>query len=486
MDSSIFFSSVKGQSASLQQGDFSVSDLVEAYYKRIKQYNKKLNAIVIDNRSEASEAARKLDLLKSEGTQSGLLHGTPLTIKESFNLKGQKTTVNFKMLKDNVATEDSVMARRLKEAGAIILGKTNVPTLLADNQTFGPIYATAKNPYDLSRTTGGSTGGGAAAVAAGLSTFEIGSDIGGSIRNPANFCGLFALKPTENQFIQSGHVPPLPNSSGGFIAMASVGPLARCMDDIELAWKIINQPDWKYLNSLPVKSKAVSYENLKDYKVGWFDETEFISSSQSTQKVLNHFIDKLANQGVKIHKFKMDSQWLEQVYDTWSTMFGFITGQNAPWIFRQVLKYKFRKQTKGSSFNAVKAMSKGLSMDFKIFSDTLKVRQALTAQLMGWFDDYDFIISPTSVGPAFKHNPKQKPIKYEGHTIPYPEYNFPFTLPYNVCGNPSLVVPGGFSDEGLPIGIQIAGPHHSESELIHFGKLVEDLGYKFQPPKNFL
>ena len=486
MDKSVLFSSASELSHELANHAITATDLTNEFYKQIKKHNQRINAIVIDNKQEALETARKLDLALKNGNFPGKLHGVPVTIKESFNLKGHKTTVNFKMLKDNIASEDSVIVRRLKEAGAIILGKTNVPTLLADNQTFGPLYPTAKNPYDTSRTTGGSTGGGAAAVATGMSTFEIGTDIGGSIRNPANFCGLFGLKPTENQYIQSGHVPPFPNASGGFMAMASIGPLARSMEDIELAWEIINTPDWKYLSALPVISRAEKHEYLRDYKIGWFDQTELVVCSDATQKVLNGLIEKLTSQGVNLHKFKIDEQWLQQTFETWSTLFGFITGQNAPWIFRQIMKLKFRQQTKGSSFNAVKSLSKGLSMDFKVFSDTLRIRQELTAQLMDWFDDYDFIVCPTSIGPAFKHNPKQRPIKCEGRKIPYPEYNFPFTLPYNVCGNPSLIVPGGLSDEGLPIGIQIAGPHHSENELIHFGKLIEELGFKFQPPKDYI
>jgi hypothetical protein len=150
-----------------------------------------------------------------------------------------ETTVNFPRLKNNVAVSDALVARRLKEAGATILGKTNVPTMLSDYQTFGPLYPTANNPYDLTRTPGGSTGGGASAVAAGLTTLEIGSDLGGSIRVPAHFCGVFGLKPTEDGGIHGdGHVPPLPNAPGGFVAMAWVGPLARTMADIELAWRV--------------------------------------------------------------------------------------------------------------------------------------------------------------------------------------------------------------------------------------------------------
>lgn len=485
MDKSIFFSTAKALSRKLASGEITSTELTNEYYSRIKKHNNSINAFVIENKQEALETARKLDLAFNEGDLAGVLHGVPVSLKESFNLKGHKTTVNFKMLKENVAAEDAVIVKRLKEAGAVILGKTNVPTLLADNQTFGPLFPTAKNPFDKSRTPGGSTGGGAAAVATGLTTFEIGTDIGGSVRNPANFCGLFGLKPTANQFIQAGHVPPFPNASGGFIAMASVGPLARSMEDIELAWDIINQPEWKYLNSLPVRSRAVKHEHLSEYKIGWFDDTDMLECSASTKKSLHGFIDNLAQEGANIHKFKIDGQWLEQTYEIWATLFGFITGQNAPWVMRQIMKYKFGQQTKGSSFNAMKSLSKGLGMDFRVFSITLRKQQEVIAQLMAWFDDYDVIISPTSTGPAFKHNPRQRPIKYEGRKIPYTEYNFPYTLPYNVCENPSLIIPGGQSKEGLPIGIQIAGPHHSESELIHFGKLVEQLGYKFQAPKGF-
>lgn len=486
MDKSNHFSSALSLSERLIGGEISASELTNEFLKRNAAENDKLNAIVIDNKKEALETARKLDIAWKERSADGKLHGVPITIKESFNLKGLKTTVNFKKLKNNVATEDSIIATRLKDAGAIILGKTNVPTLLAGNQTFGPIYPTANNPYDLSRTPGGSSGGGAAAVAAGLSTFDVGTDVGGSIRNPASFCGIFGLKPTENQYLHSGHVPPFPNEDGGYVSMASIGPLARSMKDIELAWNVINQPDWKYLNSLPVKSNRAKHDDLANYKIGWFDDFEKVEASIPTKKVLNHFIKELTSNGVIVHKFKMDEQWLHQTYNVWATLYGFMTGQNASWTVRQFMKLKFRQQTQGASFNALQAFSNGLNMDFKVFSRALKMRQDIVAQLMIWFDDYDFIVSPVSVGPSFKHNPRQKSIKYEQRTISYPDYNYSYTLPYNACGNPSLIVPGGISEEGLPIGVQIASPHHSEPELIHFGKLVEDIGFKFQAPLNYL
>lgn len=485
MSTSLLFKSTDQLAEMLSKGQLTSVELVNTFYLRMKEVNASLNAIVISNEHDACHAARKLDEERQDGKARGRWHGIPVTLKESFNLKGHKTTVNFKLLKENVATEDAVLIERLKTAGAIILGKTNVPTLLSDNQSFGPIYPTANNPFDVQRTPGGSTGGGAAALAAGLSPIEFGTDIGGSIRNPSNFCGLFGLKPTENQYVQAGHVPPLPGSDGGYIAMASVGPLARTMTDIEAGWETINQPQWRYLNALPVRSERKVAENLSGYKIAWFDEMDELKCSGATKTVLGDFLNTLKAEGASIQKLSLDYSWLKETYEIWTTLFGFITGQNAPWIFRQIMKWKFRQQAKGSSFDSVGALSKGLGLNFKVFSRTLKRKQEVTAQLIDWFDEYDFIISPTSYGPAFHHNHSHKPISYEGASIPYTEYNFPYTLPYNVCGNPVLVVPAGREVSGLPIGLQIAAPHHAERELIHFGKLVEELGFKFKIPEEF-
>ena len=196
----------------IRNGACKITDLLEVYGNQIKKHNDKINAIVIDNIEAARESARLLENQLQEGKELGPLYGVPVTVKEAFNMKGLKTTVNYPRLKDYVPQEDSIFVKRLYEAGAIILGKTNVPMLLSDSQTFGPLYPTCNNPYDITRTPGGSTGGGAAAVAAGMTTFELGSDIGGSIRNPSHYCGLFGLKPTQNAHHQDGHIPPLPGS----------------------------------------------------------------------------------------------------------------------------------------------------------------------------------------------------------------------------------------------------------------------------------
>ena len=286
------FASASEHATSIRGNRESCQQVAELYLSRIHEHNPTLHAIVLINEAGAVRAAHERGEDLKHNVVRGPLHGVPVTVKEAFNLEGLKTTVNFPRLKNNLATSDALVVRRLKEAGAIVLGKTNIPTMLSDCQSFGPLYPTANNPYDLTRTPGGSGGGGAAAVAAGLTTLEIGSDIAGSIRVPAHFCGVFGLKPTENTMTHGeGHVPPLPNARGGFGAMASVGPLARTMADIELAWTIINQPTWKYLLHLPEKPRVKT--KLGDYKIAWFDDVGKVPCGDQTKEVLAAFLSKL-------------------------------------------------------------------------------------------------------------------------------------------------------------------------------------------------
>ena len=356
--------------------------------------------------------------------------------------------------------------------------------MLSDCQSFGPLYPTANNPYDVTRTPGGSTGGGAAAVAAGLTTLEIGSDIGGSIRVPAHFCGVFGLKPTENAAMHGeGHVPPLPNSRGGFVAMASIGPLARTMADIELAWRIINQPAWRYFFHLPEKPRVKMA--LGDYRIGWFDDVGTVACGDETKKVLGAFLRTLEAGGVKSEKRPFDDKWLNEAYAVCGLLFGSIVGQDTPWIVRQVMKRQFSRMGKGSVINVLGPVKAGLDLRFKDFSRALKRRVELVQDLQRRFDEYDFIIGPVAAGPAFRHNHKHRPIEMEGRTLAYLDYAMPYVIIYNACGNPALVVPAGKSANGLPIGIQIAAPHYAETELIHFGKLIEQLGLVCTKPAGY-
>jgi len=484
MHSSPFDSAVR-LAVAIREGRETSEDLTTAYLQRIRQHNPELHALVQDDEDVARRDARERDADLRSNVLRGPLHGVPVTVKESFDMKGLRTTVNLKMLADNIATSDAMVVRRLREAGAVIVGKTNLPTMLSDFQSFGPLYPTANNPHDPARTPGGSTGGGGAAVAAGLTALEIGSDIGGSIRVPAHFCGVFGLKPTENSLMHGdGHVPPVPTARGGYVSMASVGPLARTMDDIELAWSLIDQPTWSYFHHLP--QRPATQRALADYRVAWFSEAGGIACGEDTRLVLASFIDKLESAGVTSVEQPLDLAWWREAYAIWALLFGVIAGQDTPWIGRVLLRRQLGRMARGTSMGIMGPLGKGLGLDLLAFVRALRRRMALVARLEQQFRGVDFIVSPVAAGPAFPHNHRHEPIALEGRSLPYMDYVAAFTVAYNACGNPALVVPAGRSREGLPIGLQIAGPHYSEPDLIRFGKLIEQLGAaSFTPPERY-
>ncbi len=219
----------------IRNGRLSSVEATKAHLDRIARVNGPLNALVLVDEAGAMKAARAADRARSQKKPLGQLHGVPITIKEAFDVAGLRTTSSHPPLKDNVATEDASLVARLRAAGAVILGKTNVPELCADFQTDSPIFGTTKNAWDERRTSAASTGGGAVAVAARLSPLELGSDIGGSVRNPAHYNGIFSLKPTEWRVPAHGHVPDLPGQTRTARYMGTFGPLARSVDDLEAA-----------------------------------------------------------------------------------------------------------------------------------------------------------------------------------------------------------------------------------------------------------
>ena len=188
---------------------------------------------------------------------------------------------------------------------------------------------------------------------------------------------------------------------------------------------------------------------------------------------------------MKNEKGPFDDRWLDEAYAVWGLLFGTMVGQDAPWIARQILKWQFSAMGRGSTTSVLSSLKAGLDLGFKSFSRALRRRRDLVEELQRRFNEYDFIISPVAAGPAFHHDHKHGPIDLEGRALAYMDYVGPFTIPYNSCGNPALVAPAGRSANGLPIGVQIAAPHYAESELVHFGRLIEELGVTFAKPDGY-
>ena len=219
--------------------------------------------------------------------------------------------------------------------------------------------------------------------------------------------------------------------------------------------------------------------------VAWFDDAGKVPCGEETKNVLSAFLRRLEAAGVQTEKRPFDDRWLDEVYAVWGLLFGSIVGQDASWIARQIMKRQFSTMCRGAVSNVLTSLKAGLDLRFKSFSRALKQRTDLVEELARRFDVYDFIISPVAAGPAFPHNHTHSPIVQEGRTWAYMDYAAPFTILYNSCGNPALVVPAGQSPSGLPVGVQIAAPHYAEHELIQFGKLIEGLGVTFAKPDGY-
>lgn len=459
-------------------------EIVTEFINNIKNNNYKYNALIYLREQEALQEAKLADdaIAKGDIMNKPLL-GVPVTIKEMFWVKGSPSTLNAKMY-GFIAPRNALIVEQLKKAGAIILGTTNVPYMLGDYQTIGEIYPIASNPFDTTRTPGGSTGGGAAAVAAGFSPIELGSDLGGSIRVPAVFCGLWSLKPTYSALNITDGTSPDSAFVYNRMALVSPGPLARTPEDLELMWKVlVNTPiDTRFQK--PTEWKLSSTKNLGEYKIAWMDEWNTangtVKISNDTKQKLSVLIDSL-----KQHQVITDRK-APDIYSELDKMFlrtwGYQFGENQPWLLRKFIQMDFQKIDDGNG-------------NLKPFNDAIMDasdegwkqceadRKVLIEKWEGFFNDYDFFICPVTYDAAFKKQESWKPIVADdGNTISYTKY-IPYAYIINSTGHPALTIPLGLNSKGLPMGIQVVGKNFSENELLHFAKLIEPLLPSFQQPK---
>lgn len=452
------------------------AEIVQEHINFIKNNNYKTNAFVWLFEQDALEAARRADEKVAKGEPLGLLEGVPVSMKEEFAVKGKPHTWNAEMFQGVIAPKNSRIVDSMINEGAVILGTTNVPKMLFDLQTFGEIYPTANNPYDVTRTPGGSTGGGAASVASGFAPFALGGDFGGSIRIPAANCGLYGLKTTDGRAPDFGGSPGEPGDPK-YRRMMVGGPLARTVDDIDLAWNaMMNQwPDQK-VKMLEPKG------DLKDYKIAYLDEWKFGSDkvlvSKDIKDKLKQLTETLSSKNVSVTNDEPAD------YDKMVAMHRMLTIYTAfekvPWIFRQLMIRDF-KSTDNHRIDLSEVFDRMSDMDPAKYDDILKRRDALTDQMESFLTKYDFLIMPVTTVPAIKHNPEHTPISVDGTNVDYWD-NFLYPVVFNATGHPAMTIPLGLNGEGVPIAVQVVGPMNSEKRLIAFARLIEPLHEGFVKP----
>ena len=421
-------------------------ELTDAAIARIEARDGPINAVVVRDFDRAREAARAADSALARGERRPLL-GLPMTVKESHNVAGLQTTWGFEPFKGFVAPADSLGVARLKAAGAVILGKTNIPPWLADFQSSNPVYGRTSNPWNLDRTPGGSSGGGAAAVAAGMVPLEFGSDIGGSIRNPAHFCGIYGHKPSYNLIPQRGHSPP--HTDGGGVVLAVVGPLARSAADLDRALGVLAGPDEiegvGYRLALP----PARHERLADYRILVIDQHPLAEVDGEIRADLNDLAARLEGLGAKVSRA---SDLLPDPAETHASYMSLLQAAMS------------RGNPQAPTITATEWMT---------LLDTQLVYRRRLAKL---FETVDVVLSPVHGATAFPHDdspdPGARTLTLNGAPTPY--FAQLAWIGMATFGNlPATVAPLGRSREGLPFGVQIAGPYLEDRTTIGFAQLLE-------------
>lgn len=442
----------------LQDGQLSATRLVQIYLDRIDRYNPQINAIVTLDREGALARAAEADAARTRGEIWGPLHGVPVTLKDNFAVKGMRSTAGYPPLADNIPDSDSAVAARLRDAGAIILGKTNMPQLGLDAQTYNPIFGVTNNPWDLSRSPGGSSGGDAAAVAAGLTALSVGNDIGGSLRFPAHFTGIYALKTTEGMIPDTGMVREA-DTPRTLRHLAVHGPLARDAGDLALALSVLAGPDGRdYQVPLAVTAPPPP-PALADLNIAWSNAlADDIFVAPETRAMLQGFIDRLHAAGAQVTQARPKGFDLDQTMAAYSDLFATEVLIDLPWLDRQLMCLEDRLGCPAT--------------DTRDYFAQLNARDRIAAQIEGFLTEHDVWILPVTSGPAHTHMIAEE---FDG---PLPIYTAPpmigdqshrrsvFTVPFSLSGHPVVIVPMGLTQDGLPIGLQLVGRRWHDAELI--------------------
>jgi len=434
---------------------------VKAFLRRIEEINPKLNAVVQLDHEGALNAARAADDRVRRRDRIGPLHGVPMTIKDSFDTAGMISTAGTMGRKAFIPTRDATAVARLRNAGAIVLGKTNCSELTLSYETDNLVYGRTNNPYDLHRTSGGSSGGAAAILAASGSPLDLGSDTGGSIRVPSHFCGTAGLKPTSGRVPRTGHIIP---SDGVFQFFTQVGPMARYVEDLALVLPILAGPDWldPFVVSAPIGGSAPV--DVSHLRVAAYADNGIYSASKDTVRVMSDAERVLTKSGCSVAQARPEE--LARVYALGNKLWRLAGGPTV----RRLLA---AAGTETVSPPLQPWLKPAASAQADEWSDLLEQLDRSRGKMLSFFEHYDAIICPPCAFPAPLHGATLKEDL---------DAAFSYSEVYNYVGWPAVVVRGGTSAEGLPIGVQIvARPWREDVALAIAYRLEKELG-GWHPP----
>lgn len=475
------FGSARQLASAVRTGKVSSLELLDAYLARVDELGPALNAVVVDDRQRARKDARAADRAVKAGKPLGPLHGVPMTVKESFSIPGHPVTFGVELLKDNVMHEDAVAVARLREAGAIVFGKTNVPLSLADFQSYNAVYGTTNNPWDTTRTAGGSSGGSAVALAAGLTGLEFGSDIGGSIRNPAAYNGVFGHKPTYGIIPKRGHsVFPERGAEG---AISVVGPLARTAGDLALALKVTAGPDLEdgYRLALPAPPSELTGVRV----AVWLSEPDLAPVDDEVVVLIEAAAKALAKAGAKV-SFEARPDFDPRVANaTYGQLLLGTMSARDPDFAGLVRRAEALDPNDDGPYATNLRASTARHRDY-VLAEEAQARQRWVWR--SFFSDYDVLLTPVTSTAAFPHDHSEpvaaRTLTVNGEVVPY--FSQLFWAGLAIGGHlPATAAPVGLTPGGLPVGLQVIGGAYRDRTTIWLAGQLERLLGGFTPPPGY-
>ena len=478
------FKSASALARDLRSRKISAAELLDLCWQRVEAHNPKLNAVIYSDIVRARRAAEASDRRLREGKALGPLEGVPITIKESFDWVGTPSTWGVTGYRDNIAQADALAVRRLEQAGAVIFGKTNVPLMLADWQSFNDIHGTTNNPWDVARSPGGSSGGSAVALATGMSALEIGSDIGASIRNPAHYCGVYGHKPTFGIIPMRGHALPGIHASSD---ISVAGPLARSATDLKLAMDILAHPDTAEGEAVAYRLKRPRVRKWQELRVAVMTGDPVSEVDRAVEEQIGRLVSFLSP---KVKSLSATARPAFSTEDAWRVYIGLLRSATSR---RQSDDEFAANAAKVAALRAddqsyVALMLRGYTMSHRDWLHLNNRRHEMMAAWQEFFREYDVLLCPAAASAAFPHDHKgerhERTIIVNGRPVSTMDQLF-WAGYSGVAYLPSTVAPIGLTEEGLPIGVQIVAARHEDLTSIAVAALIERDYWSFRPPPGF-
>ena len=459
-------------------------ELLDFYLTRAERHNPALNAIVAWQVDAARQRAHAADAALARGERWGPLHGIPMTVKESFNVANLPTTFGNPLWKDNIAAGNAFLIDQLLQAGAIVFGKTNVPYMLADAQSFNDIYGTTNNPWDRTRSPGGSSGGEAAALAAGLSALGAGSDIAGSLRNPAHYCGVYAHKPTWGLISTRGHAPP------GIMTptdISVVGPMARHAEDLDLALRALAGPDLLQQAAWRVELPPARHRRLGEFRVAVWASSPLCRIDTSVSVLFDRAINAIVHAGATVDVAARPPIDDEEHHRLFMLLLRAATAS-------RMRDEDFSRQQEiaatliDDDISDRAAVARGATLLHRAWGNANEMRTKLRYNWHEFFKRFDVLLTPVAATAAFPHNRNpnrdERTVNVDGKSAPYAEQLF-FAGLASLSYLPATAAPIGLTGEGLPVGLQIIGPEGDDPTTIEFARLLAAEIGGFVPPPGY-